>query len=192
LAQETTFLATLILRTGIPNVAPYEIPLSATSKSVSIYCDGSLFLNFRRQPIGEEEIIVKKLRNVGSKDVTFNIANDNPSLRISPNKGLLKVGQMATLYFTFKPTDESVQTSDVVLTPENAQPIRFKMYGAGGYPKCSLSKYRRFDFGRCMIGKDTLSALPIVNEGNTMLHFLEFELAKSTCFLKDSSWPTDR
>ena len=192
LYQETMFLATLSLKTGIPNVLPYEISLNATSKSVNIYCDGSLFLNFRRQPIGEEEVIIKKIRNVGSKDVVFTIQNENPSLKISPNKGLLKMGQMATLYCTFKPTDESIQTSDVVLTPENAQPIRFRMFGAGGYPKCSLSKYRRFDFGRCMIGKDTLSFLPIVNEGNTMLHFLEFELAKSTCFFKDPSWPEDR
>ena len=192
LGSEDTFLATLIVKPDIPNSSKYEIPLTATPKMVNIFCDDTRILNFYRQPIGETESITRKFSNVGHKDVPFKFVNSNTSLAIFPAKGILKIGQSVMVTFSFTPTDESVQQEPVNFEPLFSHPIRFKMYGGGGYAKASLSRYRRFDFGHCMIGKDTVSFLPIVNEGNALLHLVKFELQETNTFYKGQDWPTKR
>ena len=158
----------------------------------SILCDDTRMLNFYRQAIGEPEFVVRNFTNVGHKDITYSITNHNSSLHISPNKGTLKVGQSVAVQFLFKPTEDAVQNQDILFEPEFSQPIRLKMSGGGGYVKCSLSKYRRFDFGHCMIGKETLSYLPITNEGTAILHIKRFVFDDSDTFLKGDNWPLDR
>ncbi|KAJ1562456.1 hypothetical protein HK405_011862, partial [Cladochytrium tenue] len=85
-----------------------------------------------------------------------------------------------------------MQVADILFEPDCSQPVRLKMSGGGGFAKASLAKYRRFDFGHCMIGKDTVSLLPITNEGNALLHLTKFELLPSTTFLKGAEWPVSR
>ncbi|KAI8896807.1 hypothetical protein BC833DRAFT_629307 [Globomyces pollinis-pini] len=192
LGTEDTFLATLSIKSDIPNSAKYEVALTATPKIVNILCDDTRILNFYRQPLGEMETITRRFTNLGHKDIPYKFINTNASLTISPAKGLLKVGGVFTAVFSFKPTDESTQSADVIFDPLFSYPIRFKMFGGGGYAKASLSRYRRFDFGHCMIGKDTVSHLPITNEGNAILHLVKFELIETDTFFKGKEWPKDR
>ncbi|TPX57662.1 hypothetical protein PhCBS80983_g03707 [Powellomyces hirtus] len=192
LATEDTFLATLVVRPSVPNTAPHEISLTATPKTVNIVCDDTRMLNFHRQPLGESEFIMRTFTNVGHKDINYHFTNPNPSLKVVPSRGSLKVGQTTTVRFTFEPTDEAIQNGDVIFEPDISQPIRLKMYGGGGYTKVSLSRYRRFDFGHCMIGKDTVSFLPVNNEGNAVLHLNRFELHETDTFFKGMDWPTSR
>ncbi|KAJ3017962.1 hypothetical protein HKX48_003248 [Thoreauomyces humboldtii] len=192
LATEDTFLATLVVRPSIPNTPVHEIALTATPKIVNIVCDDTRMLNFHRQPLGESEFIMRTFTNVGHKDINYHFTNTNASLRIAPSRGAMRVGQTITVRFTFEPTDEAIQNADVIFLPDISQPIRFKMYGGGGFTKVSLSRYRRFDFGHCMIGKDTVSFLPVNNEGNAVLHLNRFELHETDTFFKGMDWPTSR
>jgi hypothetical protein len=109
-----------------------------------------------------------------------------------PNKGLLKVGQSLEVTFAFRAADESLQVGDILFEPGCSQPIRFKFYAGGGYPKASLARYRRFDFGHCMISKDTSSFLPITNDGNAMLHLQTFLLQETDTYLRGQDWPFGR
>ncbi|KAJ3150028.1 hypothetical protein HDU86_006752 [Geranomyces michiganensis] len=192
LATEDTFLATLVIKPNVPNTPPHEISLTATPKTVNIVCDDTRILNFHRQPLGESEFIMRTFTNVGHKDINYHFINPNASLKVVPSRGSLKVGQTTTVRFTFEPTDEAIQSGDVVFEPDISQPIRLKMYGGGGYTKVSLARYRRFDFGHCMIGKDTVSFLPVNNEGNAVLHLNRFELHETDTFFKGMDWPTSR
>ncbi|KAJ3091902.1 hypothetical protein HK102_012703 [Quaeritorhiza haematococci] len=194
LSTEDTFLATLAVKAAVPNTPIYEIPLTATPKSVNIICDDTRTLNFHRQPLGEPETLTRTFTNVGHKDINFRIINKNLGLTIEPSQGKLGVkdNQSITIHFTFKPLDESIQDKDIIFEPDCSQPIRLKMHGGGGYVKCSLAKYRRFDFGHCMIGKDTISYLPITNEGNAILHLVRFELNESETFFRGADWPLRR
>ncbi|KAJ3172958.1 hypothetical protein HDU88_004416 [Geranomyces variabilis] len=192
LATEDTFLATLVVKPNVPNTAPHEISLTATPKTVNIVCDDTRILNFHRQPLGESEFIMRTFTNVGHKDINYHFINPNVSLKVVPSRGSLKVGQTTTVRFTFEPTDEAIQSGDVIFEPDISQPIRLKMYGGGGYTKVSLARYRRFDFGHCMIGKDTVSFLPVNNEGNAVLHLNRFELHETDTFFKGMDWPTSR
>ncbi|KAI9346790.1 hypothetical protein DFJ73DRAFT_466369 [Zopfochytrium polystomum] len=192
LSTEDTFLATLLVKSNVPNIAVHEIPLTATPKAVSIVCDDTRPLNFNRQPFGEPETMTRKYTNVGHRDVSFRILNPNPALVAVPSRGTLKVGQSQVVQYIFRPTEEAMQTADIIFEPDCSQPIRLKMSGGGGFAKASLAKYRRFDFGHCMIGKETVSLLPITNEGNAYLHLTKFELPQSTTFYKGADWPTSR
>ncbi|XJO75841.1 hypothetical protein BDV3_006456 [Batrachochytrium dendrobatidis] len=192
LGTEDTFLATLLVKSDVPNTPRHEISLTATPKIVNIVCDDTRILNFYRQTLGETEYITRSFTNVGHKDIAFKFINTNVGLTIMPSKGNLKVGQTLSIAFAFKPVDETIQSSDVIFDPNCSQPIRFKMYGGGGYAKASLSRYRRFDFGHCMIGKDTVSFLPITNEGNAILHLSRFEVVETDTFFKGKEWPSSR
>ena len=192
ISTEMALLATILIKSDIPNTPPYEIPIMASLKAVNIICDDTRILNFYRQPLGDSELISRTFSNVGRKDVSFKFINTNSGLTISPFKGMLKVGQTITVQFLFKPLDESIQTADIIFEPDCSQPIKLKMYGGGGYAKASLSRYRRFDFGHCMIGKDTISCLPILNEGNAILHLTKFELIETDTFFRGQDWPTTR
>ncbi|KAJ3268590.1 Cilia- and flagella-associated protein 47 [Terramyces sp. JEL0728] len=192
LASEDTFLATLIVKSDIINTSKYEIPLTATPKMVSIFCNDTRMLNFYRQPLGETEVMTRKFTNVGHKEVPFKFINPSNSLTIAPSKGVLRIGQTIEVLFSFKPTDESTHQGDVVFEPNFSHPIRLKMFGGGGYAIASLARYRRFDFGHCMIGKDTVSNLPVVNEGNAILHLTKFELQETDTFFRGKDWPTGR
>jgi hypothetical protein len=186
-------VTTLILKSSIPKAPLYEIPLMASAKCVVIFCEGVPSLNFAKQAIGEEETITRKFRNNGKKDVHFSMINQNPSLKITPPRGVLKASQSVRISFTFKPVDESIQNKDVIFQPDCSQPVVLKMLGSGGFVKCSLSKYRRFDFGRCMIGKETVSYLPVVNEGTCFLNLTKFDIVEDNgAFSKHASWPTER
>ncbi|KAJ1558925.1 hypothetical protein HK096_000589, partial [Nowakowskiella sp. JEL0078] len=192
LSTEDTFLATLIIKPNVSGTNPYEIALTATPKAVNIMCDDTRILNFYRQQIGETEVITRNFTNVGHKDIYFSIKNPNLTLTVIPSKGILKVGQTINVQFIFQPSDESVQTGEIYFEPDCSQPIKLKMYGGGGYCKVSLSRYRRFDFGHCMIGKDTVSFLPIVNEGNAILHLTKFDLIETDTYFKGQEWPDRR
>ncbi|KAI8912727.1 hypothetical protein EDD86DRAFT_274387 [Gorgonomyces haynaldii] len=192
LANEDTFLATLVVKADIPNTPQYEISLAATPKLVNIYCDDTRMLNFYRQPIGETELLSRSFTNIGHKDTPYKFINPNPGLSIVPTKGVLKVGQTIEVTFAFKPTDENIQNQNVIFEPFCSQPIRFKMFGGGGYAKASLARYRRFDFGHCMIGKDTASFLPITNDGNAILHLTKFEIQDTDTFFRGQDWPKSR
>ncbi|KAI8809955.1 hypothetical protein BJ742DRAFT_868198 [Cladochytrium replicatum] len=143
-------------------------------------------------PTGEIETMTRNFTNVGHKDVNFQISNTNSSLTISPSKGFLPIGQSILVQFMFCPIDETIQSSDIFFEPDCSQPIRLKFNGGGGFAKASLAKYRRFDFGHCMIGKDTVSFLPIVNEGNAFLHLTRFDLFETDTFFKGLNWPEGR
>jgi hypothetical protein len=138
------------------------------------------------------ESMTRVFTNVGTRDCAFQITHKCSSLSVSPQKGLLKVGKSVHVLFSFLPTDESMLATDILFEPEFSEPVKLKMQGGGGFVKCSLSKYRRFDFGKCMIGKNTVSNIPIVNEGNAVLHIQKFDLAESTAFFKDPAWPSSR
>jgi hypothetical protein len=47
-------------------------------------------------------------------------------------------------------------------------------------------------FLNTIVGKQTLSAIPITNEGNATLHILSFELVESRFFIKPIDWPTEK
>ncbi|KAJ3141473.1 F-actin-capping protein subunit beta, partial [Physocladia obscura] len=168
LPTEDTFLATLVIKSDVANTPPHEIPLTATPKIVSIICDDTRI------------------------DINFRIINPNSALSVLPGRGTLKIGQTVAIQFIFRPTDEGMQTGDIIFEPDCSQHIRLKMSGGGGFAKASLSKYRRFDFGHCMIGKDTESLLPITNEGNAILHLTRFTLHETDTFFKGADWPTGR
>lgn len=191
-ATEAPVIGTLSLTSDIPNTMPYEIPISLQPKSVNIICDDTRILNFHRQPLGGSESIIRTFSNVGKKDITFKFINPNTSLAINPQKGLLKMGTSISVTFTFRPVDESIQNADIIFEPDCSQPIKLKIYGGGGHAIASLSRYKRFDFGHCMIGKDTVSYLPIYNEGNAVLHLTRFELVETATFFKGPDWPSSR
>lgn len=191
-STEAPIIGTLTLTSDIPNTLPYEIPVSLQPKSVNIICDDTRILNFYRQPLGSAETIIRTFSNVGKKDISFKFINPNTSLTVNPQKGVLKVGTTISVTFIFKPVDESVQNGDIMFEPDCSQPIKLKMYGGGGQAIASLSRYKRFDFGHCMIGKDTISYLPIHNEGNAVLHLSKFELVETATFFKGQDWPSSR
>ncbi|KAI9338150.1 hypothetical protein BDR26DRAFT_935284 [Obelidium mucronatum] len=192
LSTEDTFLATLLIKSDVANSPPHEVSLTATPKAVSIVCDDTRMLNFYRQPLGEPEILLRTFTNVGHRDINYRLLNTNPALSIMPSRGMLKIGQTQSVQFIFRPVDESIQNADVIFEPDCSQHIRLKMSGGGGFAKASLSKYRRFDFGHCMIGKDTVSLLPITNEGNALLHLTRFDLYETDTFFRGVDWPTSR
>jgi hypothetical protein len=192
LATEDTFLATMVVVPDTPNCPKYEIPITATPKNVSIVCDDTRLINFHRQQIGEVETITRKFTNTGNKDISFKIVHSNNGLIVNPTKGVLPVNGSVVVTFQFQAIDDSVQQGPVVFEPHFSHPITFQFFGGGGFAKASLSRYRRFDFGHCMIGKDTVSFLPIVNEGNAILHLRSFQLAETDTFFKGQNWPTER
>ena len=192
LSTEETFLATLLVRSTIHNVPTYEIPLTAQPMAVHIVCSDTGILNFNRQPIGESEVMSRTFSNVGHKDIRFVIQNTNSSLSIEPDAGNLKVGETVSVIFTFTARNENIEQNDILFEPDCSQPIRIRFYGGGGTVKCSLGKYKRFDFGQCMIAKDTISYLPIINEGTACIHLTTFDLEESVTFFKGSNWPVKR
>lgn len=192
LSTEDTFLATLLIKPAIVSMPSYEIPLTATPKAVNIVCDDTRIINFYRQPIGQAETLERTFTNIGKKDILFLFKNPNQSLAINPDRGLLEVGKSLKVEFIFTPTEETPQKSDIIFEPNCSQPIRLKLFGGGGYVKCSLARYRRFDFGHCMIAKDTVSLLPVANEGSAILHLTRFELTESDAFFKGTEWPESR
>ncbi|TPX31055.1 hypothetical protein SmJEL517_g05513 [Synchytrium microbalum] len=191
LASEDSFMATLNIRPAIASFL-HEIALAATPRSVLVHCNDSSPLNFYRQPLGQPEIISRTFTNVGHKAFSYFIHNPVASLSVMPTRGALKAGQSVIVDFTFKAAEEAMQTGDVIFEPDCSQPIRLKTSGGGGVARASLSKYRRFDFGHCMIGKNTVSYLPITNEGNAMLHLTRFELFDNDTFTRGKDWPTTR
>jgi hypothetical protein len=192
LSTEDTFLSTLLVRPQIASIGIYEVELKATPRAVSIICDDTRIINFHKQPIGESEVIVREYTNIGRKNIHFGFENRNSSLDISPKEGTLLCGESQKVTFTFSAVNEEVQQHDIIFKPDCSQHIRFKFYGGGGSVKCSLSKYRRFDFGQCMMNKETVSFLPITNQGSAVLHLTKFELDDNNVFLKGHQWPTQK
>ena len=192
LSTEETFLSTLICRPTVPGSQPYEIPLTATPKSVNIVLDDTSALNFGKQPIGEAESAPRFFKNIGKKDVSWKLINKNVGLQAIPNKGVLKAGAEVRIDFVFSPLDETMQREPIFFEPDCSTPVRIPFLGGGGIAKISLTKYKRFDFGFCMIGKNTESGLPITNEGNAILHLTTFELAESMVYRRGITWPTKR
>lgn len=192
LSTEDTFSSTLLVRPQIASIPIYEVPLMATPKAVGILCDDTRIIDFHKQPIGESEVIIREFTNIGRKNIHFSFTNDNSSLNISPSEGILLCTETIKIRFTFSAVNEEVQSSDVIFTPDCSQHIRFKFYGGGGSVKCSLSKYRRFDFGQCMMNKETVSFLPITNQGSAVLNLTRFELDDNDVFYKGNQWPTQK
>lgn len=190
LASEDTFLATLIARSSSASIPPYDIPLNATPKLVSVYCSDMSTLNFQRQSLGQSYSLERAFTNKGHQDLSWSIHHKNSALAVSPASGFLPVGQSVTVKFTFTPFEETPQTNHIFFEPEFSQPIRLSMFGGGGAAKCSLSKYRKFDFGPCMVGKGTCSFLPIVNEGSALLRFKSFAVLESDTFFQGIAWPS--
>ncbi|KAI9189979.1 hypothetical protein H9P43_001412 [Blastocladiella emersonii ATCC 22665] len=192
LPTEETFLATLLCIPNVPNTPPYEIAMSATPKLVSVVMNDSRPVDFGCQQLGHREVINRIFTNVGRKPFAFVVEQGNRSVTVFPNRGYLEVGQSVMIQFAFEPTDESLQSLPGMFIPDCSQPIRIKISGSGGRSRMSLFKYKRFDFGHCMIGKDTLSYLPIANEGNAILHLTKFDLIPSDSFFKGPGWPATR
>ncbi|KAI9224514.1 hypothetical protein BC828DRAFT_423001 [Blastocladiella britannica] len=192
LPTEETFLATLMAVPNVPNTPTYEISLSATPRLVSVVMDDSRPVDFGCQQLGHREVISRIFTNVGRKPFAFAIEQANRSMTVFPSRGSLDVGQSIMIQFAFEPTDESLQALSALFVPDCSQPIRIKMSGSGGRARMSLFKYKRFDFGHCMIGKETHSSLPIANEGNAILHLTKFEIIPNDSFSKGPTWPTRR
>ncbi|KAJ3359643.1 hypothetical protein GGF32_009093 [Allomyces javanicus] len=192
LPTEEVFLATLLSIPNVPNTPTYEIALTATPKLVSVVMDDSRPIDFGCQQIGHREVINRIFTNVGNKAFSFLVEQENRSITVFPNRGHLDVGKSVMIQFAFEPVDESLQTAPTRFIPDCSQPIRIKMSGSGGQARMSLYKYKRFDFGHCMIGKDTGSSLPIANEGNAILHLTKFDLIPSDSFFKGAEWPKER
>ena len=192
LATEDTFMATLTCRSNVPSTSPHEIALTATPKIVTIILDDTAPLDFGKQPIGESEVLTRTFKNVGKKDITWKITHKNPDLQTIPSKGSLGPGASVRIDFIFCPKDENLQTNPVFFEPDCSTPVRLPFCGGGGIAKISLTKFKRFDFGFCMMGKNTESGLPITNEGNAILHLTVFDLADSRVFKKGQKWPMRR
>lgn len=192
LSAEDSFVARLLVRPQIVGVENLTIPLTASPKAVNIICDDTRMLNFHKQPVGESETITRTFTNIGRKNIRYSFVNPNSSLEISPKSGTLVCGESCKVHFIFSATNEQVQNSDVIFEPDCSQHIRFKFYGGGGHVKCSLSKYRRFDFGQCMMNKETVSYLPITNQGSAVIHLTRMELEDSEVFLKGQQWPNEK
>ena len=189
ISTDDTFLGTLICKPDVPNSKKHEISLTAVTKSVCIVCDDTSILNFFRQPVGHEETLKRTFTNVGEKIITFSINHDCPNLRVSPESGLLRINQSVTIEFTYKPVDFSFQHTIIYFQPNCSNPVRLRMCGGGGLPKASLTKFKQFDFGNCMIGKSIIGYLPIINEGTAILHLTEFVLVNNLNFFKTDRWP---
>jgi hypothetical protein len=189
LTSEDTFLGTLVCNTNVPSAEPYEIPLTATPKLVCIYCSDTRCLNFYRQPLGESVTIIRTFKNIGHRPVKYVIRNGNPGLQVFPSSGSLAVNQEIAVEFVFQPLSDAVQNMPVIFQPEQSQPITLKMFGGGGAAKASISRYKRFDFGNCMIGKDTEAFLPIRNEGNAVLHITKAEIYSMETYFPGKGWP---
>ncbi|RKP19144.1 hypothetical protein ROZALSC1DRAFT_29225, partial [Rozella allomycis CSF55] len=155
LPNEESFSSTLIGKVDIPNTKNIETLITASPKLVTILVDDNSTLNFGRQPLGQSETIYRNFRNVGHKSISFKIVNENSSLVVVPNKGNLNVNESVTIAFIFKPTEEAVQSAPVYFEPDCSQRIRLGMFGGGGFARISLTKFKRFDFGLCMLGKQT-------------------------------------
>ncbi|ORZ31926.1 hypothetical protein BCR44DRAFT_1515800 [Catenaria anguillulae PL171] len=189
---EETFLATLHCIPNVPNTTTYEVALSATPRLVSVVMSDNRPVDFGCQPIGHREVIERIFTNVGHRPFAWILEQSNRSITVFPNRGYLDVGHSVMVQFAFEPNDESIQSTPAMFIPDCSQPIRIKILAAGGRSRMSLFKYKRFDFGHCMIGKDTHSSLPITNEGNAMLHLSKFELIPSDSFFKGPNWPSGR
>ncbi|ORX82562.1 hypothetical protein BCR32DRAFT_292578 [Anaeromyces robustus] len=189
ISTDDTFLGTLICRPDIPNSYSHEISLTAVTKSICIVCNDTSIINFFKQPIGHEETIKRTFTNVGEKNISFTILHDCPFLKVSPESGMLRVNQSVTIEFTFKPLNLSFLSTIVYFQPNCSNPVRLRMCGGGGYPKPSLMRIKKFDFGNCMIGKSIKGYLPIVNEGTAILHLSKFVLTNNLNFFKTEKWP---
>ncbi|OUM62157.1 hypothetical protein PIROE2DRAFT_62078 [Piromyces sp. E2] len=189
ISTDDTFLGTLICRPDVPNSHSYEISLTAVTKSICIVCDDTSLLNFFKQPVGHEETIKRTFTNVGEKSINFYISHDCPCLKATPESGYLRINQSVTIEFTFKPVDFSYFSTIVYFQPDCSNPVRLRMCGGGGLPKASIMKFKKFDFGNCMIGKSIIGYLPIINEGTAILHLTEFSLVNNLNFFKTNKWP---
>jgi hypothetical protein len=192
LPTEETFLASLVCVPSVPNTSNYEVSLSASAKIVSVVMDDSRAIDFGCQQFGHREIINRVFTNVGHRPFSFTIEQDNRSLTVFPNRGFLDIGQSILVQFAFEATEETPQNSPILFIPDCSQAIKLKAFGSGGNARMSLYKYKRFDFGHCMIGKETFSSLPISNEGNAILHLNKFDLIPSDTFFKGADWPEGR
>ncbi|KAL7754347.1 hypothetical protein RI367_000328 [Sorochytrium milnesiophthora] len=192
LPTQDTYMATLSCKPNVANASTYEIAFTATPKFVSVIVDDSRILNFGRQNIGHREVLRRIFTNVGQKDFAFQLNHENKHLGIFPIRGNVKVGASVAVEFSFEPVDQAEYTHPIFFQPDCSQPVRLPFYAAGGRAKMTLSKYKRFDFGHCMIGKDTQSSLPIENEGDAILHLTRFELVPNESFFKGPEWPTQR
>jgi len=191
ISSDDTFLSTLICKPDVPNSHSHEISLTAVTKSICIVCNDTSIINFYKQPIGHEEVIQRTFTNVSEKTISYEITHDCPYLRVEPDNGILHINQTVKVNFIFKPFDLSLSTTIVYFQPDCSNPVRLKMCGGGGYPKISLSKFKKFDFGNCMIGKSIKGYLPISNEGTAILHLTEFNLINNSNFFKTENWPKD-
>jgi len=192
LYTEETFLATLLCKPAVPNATIYSIPLSATPKITNIVCDDTKALDYGKQAIGEVEFSTRKFTNVGHTHVVWEIEHTNASLQADPSQGELAINESVNIRFAFNPSDEIEQNSPVYFKALNSQPIRFAFRGTGGMPHISISKYKKFDFGHCMIGKDTQSNIPISNLGSAVLRLTKFEINEGDTFFKGANWPKER
>jgi len=189
ISTDDTFLGTLICKPDVPNSRSHEISLTAITKSICIKCDDTSILNFFKQPVGHEETIKRTFTNVSEKAINFTIRHDCPCLKATPESGYLRINQSVTIEFTFKPVDFSFSSTIIYFQPDCSNPVRLRMCGGGGLPKASIVRFKRFDFGNCMIGKSIIGYLPIVNEGTAILHLNEFVLVNNLNFFKTDKWP---
>ncbi|KAJ1516401.1 Cilia- and flagella-associated protein 47, partial [Coelomomyces lativittatus] len=192
LPTEEFFLATLVCTPRLPNTKKYEISLTASPKFVSAAINDHRPVDFGCQLIGHREVIRRIITNVGNRDFNFIIEQENRYVSVIPVRGLLTAGQSVMIEFAYEPINETPQMAPAYFIPDCSQPIRIQINGSGGYAKMSLPKNKKFDFGHCMIGKDTLIQVPLKSEGNAILHIKNFELAPGDSFFKGPGWPTSR
>ena len=189
MTSEQAFAGSLIIETDVPGINPYEIPIQASPRYVSIIVDSSEPLDFGLLNLGDYDVITREFCNMGNKDVNFEIYHENVYLQVSPKSGLLQRGEKIVVTFVYKPLEECVETYPVTFITECTDSMVFPLNAGGGTSKLSLSNYEKFDFGNCMMDKDTVQGFPIYNVGNAVLQITQVVLSQSEFFKKPQKWP---
>eukprot|EP01135_Chromosphaera_perkinsii_P004122 Nk52_evm29s270 gene=Nk52_evmTU29s270 len=189
LNSEQAFSGSLLIYSDVPQAPVYEIPIQASPRFVSIIVSSTEPLNFGLLNIGNQDEILRKFKNIGNKTVIFELFHENSYLQVFPKKGVLKKGEEVDITFVYKPLEEIVEDKPVTFLTECTEPMEFPLHAGGGISKLSLSNYEKFDFGNCMMDKDTIQGLPVYNVGNAVLQIDRITLANSEFFKPAPDWP---
>eukprot|EP00002_Diphylleia_rotans_P000261 TRINITY_DN10134_c0_g2_i2.p1 TRINITY_DN10134_c0_g2~~TRINITY_DN10134_c0_g2_i2.p1 ORF type:complete len:1209 (-),score=207.10 TRINITY_DN10134_c0_g2_i2:80-3205(-) len=185
----TAFKANLIFEGSMIADKPYIIPLEVTPKSAQLQFDDLSPIDFGNVPIGLSEAVTRKVTNHGDLDVTFKIRNDNVGLTVSPHEGVIAKKAGINIVFSFRPLSDKLQDKAVVFEALTSEKIAIPFSAAGGTPRMQLSTFDKFDFGRCLMGKDTLRHMRITNTGTAYLKILSVDIEKSDVFYRGNGWP---
>lgn len=126
--------------------------------------------------------MVRRLRNDGMLPVSFRVSHDNAGLIVTPDEDQIPPNQAKELTFQFRPVDEQMRNSRIVVSTNCTPDLELFFQGAGGVAKLHLEDFEHLEFGRVLINKMTTRYLRISNIGNAVMPLEKCVLGESSVF----------